>query len=123
MKAFINGADNAQALQNAAPCVPLEELEKLGTLDKFKVDGKPMSANEIHQRITSNQRQELARILNDPNGSITTWDDVAAFEIAAHTNAGVPESYATAWVNEGIQFLTDNGVPAPTHFPWNGPLS
>lgn len=121
MKALIIGAENATALQNGAPAIPISELEKLNVLEAFQIDNVGMTGTEIHDKITKAQRKVF-----DAKGAgpIETWEDARKLDLDAHIKAGVPRKLAEKWIDAGIEYYKNNHkdvrIERPTNFPWKG---
>ncbi|WP_305763945.1 RHS repeat domain-containing protein, partial [Corynebacterium sp. HMSC29G08] len=113
MKALIIGAENATALQNGAPAIPIAELEKLNALPKFK----GMTGAQIHKKITDAQHEAF---LSADRSRIKTWDDARELDLEAHDAAQIPRAFSEPWIDAGIEYYTNNGIDKPTNFPWKG---
>ena len=118
MKAMINGTNGAKTLQDMAPAVPLDELEKLNVLDQFKhPDGTGMTGEQIHKKITDAQQ---AVFRGADKSEIKTWKQLRELDLEAHDIAEIPRVFSAAWIDTGIEFYTTNKISNPTNIPWGG---
>jgi len=72
----------------------------------------------LHARITGNQNRLYTAFAR--TGEVLTLEKMAAIEIQAMVDAGIPRNIASGWVIKALGSLRAQGVKIISHIPWNG---